>query len=217
TPVYKSKPIISKQYSQESEVKKGKKIDNKEALILAVRLKALNGGFQLVVDRECIGDNPNLLFISDRHAAISLVVEKEFPLAFHAVCCRHLMMNLSLKNKKRKYLYWKICKAYTREDFAISMTTLQNVQHDAYQKLCEAGVERWSRAHCPLVRYNYMTSNSVESVNAKSVIHRKEPVLKLAETYRAMVQECTISVWSRHSCDKVYRADGLCPICSRLV
>ncbi|GJU36912.1 transposase, MuDR, MULE transposase domain protein [Tanacetum coccineum] len=69
------------------------------------------------------------------------------------------------------------------------MSTLQNVQPDAYQKLCEAGLERWSRAHCPLVRYNYMTSNSVESVNAKSVIHRKEPVLKLAETYRAMVQE----------------------------
>ncbi|GJS76428.1 transposase, MuDR, MULE transposase domain protein [Tanacetum coccineum] len=143
--------------------------------------------------RECIGDNPNLLFISDRHVAISLAVEKEFPLAFHVVCCRHLMMNLSLKNKKRKDLYWKICKAYTREDFAISMTTLQNVQHDAYQKLCEAGVERWSRAHCPLVRYNYMTSNSVESINAKSVIHRKDLVLKLAETYRVMVQECTQS------------------------
>ncbi|GKG41001.1 transposase, MuDR, MULE transposase domain protein, partial [Tanacetum coccineum] len=29
--------------------------------------------------RECIGDNPNLLFISNRHAAISLAVEKEFP------------------------------------------------------------------------------------------------------------------------------------------
>nr|GEX72814.1 transposase, MuDR, MULE transposase domain protein [Tanacetum cinerariifolium] len=34
--------------------------------------------------KECIGDNPNLLFISDRHAAIALAVEKEFPLAFHA-------------------------------------------------------------------------------------------------------------------------------------
>ncbi|GJR33426.1 hypothetical protein Tco_1109658 [Tanacetum coccineum] len=61
--------------------------------------------------------------------------------------------------------------------------------HDAYQKLCEAGIERWSRAHCPVVWYNYMTSNSVESVNAKSVIHRKELVLKLAEMYRTMVQE----------------------------
>ncbi|GJU04656.1 hypothetical protein Tco_1121086 [Tanacetum coccineum] len=42
TPVYKSKPMISKQYSQQSEVKKGQIFDNKEALVLAVRLKALN-------------------------------------------------------------------------------------------------------------------------------------------------------------------------------
>ncbi|GJX55155.1 transposase, MuDR, MULE transposase domain protein [Tanacetum coccineum] len=144
--------------------------------------------------KECIGDNPNLLFISDRHAAIALAVEKEFPLAFHVVCCRHLMMNLGLKNKKRKGLFWKICKAYTREDYATNMNTLQIVQPDAHEKLCRAGPQRWSRAHCPLVRYNYMTSNSVESVNACSVIYRKEHVLKLAETYRAMVQECKYDV-----------------------
>ncbi|GJT07776.1 transposase, MuDR, MULE transposase domain protein [Tanacetum coccineum] len=144
--------------------------------------------------KECIGDNPNLLFISDRHAAIALAVEKEFPLAFHAVCCRHLMMNLGLKNKKRKGLFWKICKAYTREDYATNMNTLQIVQPDAHEKLCRAGPQRWSRAHCPLVRYNYMTSNSVESVNDCSVIYRKEPVLKLAETYSAMVQECKYDV-----------------------
>ncbi|GJX76512.1 transposase, MuDR, MULE transposase domain protein [Tanacetum coccineum] len=144
--------------------------------------------------KECIGDHPNLLFISDRHAAIALAVEKEFPLAFHDVCCRHLMMNLGLKNKKRKGLFWSICKAYTREDYATNMNTLQIVQPDAHEKLCRAGPQRWSRAHCPLVRYNYMTSNSVESVNACSVIYRKEPVLKLAETYRAMVQECKYDV-----------------------
>nr|GEY90986.1 hypothetical protein [Tanacetum cinerariifolium] len=95
--------------------------------------------------KECIGDNPNLLFISDRHAAIALAVEKELPLAFHSP--------------------------------------------DAHEKLCRAGPQRCSRAHCLLVCYSYMTSNSVESVNACSVIYRKEPVLKLAETYRAIVQE----------------------------
>ncbi|GJY05165.1 hypothetical protein Tco_0371105 [Tanacetum coccineum] len=68
------------------------------------------------------------------HAAIALAVEKEFPLAFHAVCCRHLMMNLGLKNKKRKGLFWKICKAYTREDYATNMNTLQIVQMDAHGK-----------------------------------------------------------------------------------
>ncbi|GJX14742.1 transposase, MuDR, MULE transposase domain protein [Tanacetum coccineum] len=64
-----------------------------------------------------------------------------------------------------------------------------SIQPDAYHKLCEAGPQRWSRAHCPLVRYNYLTSNSVESVNACTVLYRKLPVLKLAETYRAMVQD----------------------------
>ncbi|GJV19687.1 transposase, MuDR, MULE transposase domain protein [Tanacetum coccineum] len=139
--------------------------------------------------KECIGDNPNLLFISDRHAAITLAVQNEFPLAYHAVCCRHLMMNLSLKRDKTKALFWKICKAYTTEEFSSSMSHLQDIQPDAYDKLCEVGPQRWSRAHCPLVRYNYLTSNSVESVNACTVVYRKLPVLKLAETYRAMVQD----------------------------
>ncbi|GJU28997.1 transposase, MuDR, MULE transposase domain protein [Tanacetum coccineum] len=140
--------------------------------------------------KECIGDSPNLLFISDRHAAIALAVHNEFPLAFHAICCRHLMMNLSLKRKKMKGLFWKICKAYTPEEFSAKMRNLQDLQPDAYNKLYEAGPERWSRAHCPLVHYNYMTLNIIESVNACTVLYRKLPVLKLAETYRAMVQEC---------------------------
>nr|GEX43142.1 transposase, MuDR, MULE transposase domain protein [Tanacetum cinerariifolium] len=70
-----------------------------------------------------------------------------------------------------------------------NMNIMQVVQPDAYQKLCQARTQRWSRAHCPLVRYNYMTSNSVKSVNAYSVINRKLPVLELAETYRTMLQD----------------------------
>ncbi|GJX56401.1 transposase, MuDR, MULE transposase domain protein [Tanacetum coccineum] len=89
--------------------------------------------------KECIGDHPNLLFISDRHAAIALAVEKEFPLAFHA--------------------------AYTREDYATNMNTLQIVQPDAHEKLCRAGPQRWSRAHCPLIglkpKYQATYSDSI--------------------------------------------------------
>ncbi|GJW37501.1 putative reverse transcriptase domain-containing protein [Tanacetum coccineum] len=137
----------------------------------------------MFVLKECIGDNPNFLFISDRHSAIALAIHNEFPLAFHVVCCRHLMMNLSLK----KGLFWKICKEYTPEEFTSNMSILQAVKPDAYYKLCEASPQRWSRAHCLLVHYNYMASNSVESVNACSVINRKLSVLKLIETYHAMV------------------------------
>ncbi|GKA80758.1 hypothetical protein Tco_0787450 [Tanacetum coccineum] len=139
--------------------------------------------------KECIGDNPNLLFISDRHSAIALAVHNEFPLAFHGVCCRHLMMHISLKKKKMKGIYWKICKAYTPEEFTSNINILQAIQPDAYNKLCDAGPQRWSRAHCLLIRYNYMTSNSVESVNACTVLKRKLPITMLAETYQAMVQD----------------------------
>ncbi|GJU35744.1 transposase, MuDR, MULE transposase domain protein [Tanacetum coccineum] len=111
--------------------------------------------------KECIGDNPNLLFISDRHASIALAVRNEFPLAFHAVS----------------------------EEFRSNMDILQTVQLDAYHKLMEVGPQRWSRAHCPLIRYNYMTSNSVESVNACSVLNRKLPITMLTETYREMLQK----------------------------
>nr|GFC22816.1 transposase, MuDR, MULE transposase domain protein [Tanacetum cinerariifolium] len=143
----------------------------------------------MYVLKECIGDNPSLLFISDRHAAIALAVQNEFPLVYHVVCCLHLMMNLSLKRDKTKALFWKICKAYTTEEFSSSMSHLQDIQSDAYDKLCQVGPQRWSRAHCLLVRYNYLTSNSVESVNACTIVYRKLPVLKLAETYHEMVQD----------------------------
>ncbi|GJS43735.1 transposase, MuDR, MULE transposase domain protein [Tanacetum coccineum] len=69
------------------------------------------------------------------------------------------------------------------------MDILQTVQLDAYHKLMEVGPQRWSRAHCPLIRYNYMTSNSVESVNACSVLNRKLPITMLTETYREMLQK----------------------------
>ncbi|GJX24406.1 transposase, MuDR, MULE transposase domain protein, partial [Tanacetum coccineum] len=97
------------------------------------------------------------------HPAIAFSVRNEFPLAFHGAC--------------------------TPEEFTSNMNILQFVQPDAYHKLCEAGPQRWSRAHCPLIRYNYMTSNSVESVNACTVLKRKLPITMLAETYHAMVQD----------------------------
>ncbi|GJT93541.1 transposase, MuDR, MULE transposase domain protein [Tanacetum coccineum] len=52
TPLYKSKPMISKDYKKETEVKVGNIFDNKEALDLAIRLKALDEGYQFLTDRS---------------------------------------------------------------------------------------------------------------------------------------------------------------------
>nr|GEZ72800.1 transposase, MuDR, MULE transposase domain protein [Tanacetum cinerariifolium] len=74
--------------------------DHEEALDVAIRLKALDEGYQFLNDTSA----------PERHAAIALAVQDEFPLAYHVVCCRHLMMNLSLKRDKTKALFWRICK-----------------------------------------------------------------------------------------------------------
>nr|GEY02950.1 hypothetical protein [Tanacetum cinerariifolium] len=112
--------------------------------------------------KECIGEIPNLTIISDRHATILSSCEAVFPNAFHGYCCRHLMMNCKLKSIK--------------------------MQPNVYEKLIEAGVERWSRAYCPRDRYNYMTSNSAESVNSLTRDVRKVLITNLMEWYRKLVQ-----------------------------
>nr|GEW38077.1 transposase, MuDR, MULE transposase domain protein [Tanacetum cinerariifolium] len=202
TPLYNSKPMISKHYKKETNVKVGQNFDNKEALDLAIRLKALDEGYQFLNERPApertkkqrdsntyknrrkmsfrdvihcpwcidlyvrelstpIGYNrcgtfkgsiqgnksdrcrhgwkqPNCancfwyMQRENRHAAIALAVQNEFPLAYNAVCCRRLMMNLSLKRDKTKALFWKICKAYTTEKFSSSMSHLQDIQSDAF-------------------------------------------------------------------------------------
>ncbi|GKA84615.1 hypothetical protein Tco_0806210 [Tanacetum coccineum] len=70
------------------------------------------------------------------------------------------------ESDKFKELYWKTCKAYTPEDFEKLMSDIHALRPDAHPKLVDAGIEKWSRAKCPAKRYNYMTSNSVESINA---------------------------------------------------
>ncbi|GJS81371.1 hypothetical protein Tco_0747912 [Tanacetum coccineum] len=46
------------------------------------------------------------------------------------------------------------------------MDAFRAIQSEAYNKLSEARVERWSRAYCPRTRYKYCTYNSVEFINA---------------------------------------------------
>ncbi|PWA22618.1 hypothetical protein CTI12_AA629230 [Artemisia annua] len=69
------------------------------------------------------------------------------------------------------------------------MNILSSVQPEAYEKLMEADPARWSRAHYPRTRYNYYTSNSVEYLNACTVMYRNLPITMLTDTYRDMVQK----------------------------
>ncbi|GJW40639.1 hypothetical protein Tco_0066484, partial [Tanacetum coccineum] len=94
------------------------------------------------------------------------------------------MMNCGMQSERYKVLYWKTCKAYTEQEFDKLMSDIQAVRPDAHHKLVEAGIEKWSRAKCLANRYNYMTSNSAESVNALTKEVRKIPITALIDWYR---------------------------------
>ncbi|KAM0019757.1 putative MULE transposase domain-containing protein [Helianthus debilis subsp. tardiflorus] len=57
-----------------------------------------------------VGEIPDMAIISDRANSIHLAVSNVFRHAYRGLCCRHLMVNLSLpSNKKKEYesLWWK--------------------------------------------------------------------------------------------------------------
>ncbi|KAJ9535729.1 hypothetical protein OSB04_un001121 [Centaurea solstitialis] len=126
--------------------------------------------------KECIGEPRDLVFMSDRAASINATISAIFPIAYHALCCRHLVMNVRSRApliKTYKTPYWKACKAYTTLVFDRMMNILRVTVPAGAQLMEEVGVERWSRVHFPAQRFNIMTSKSAESINAMSRFSRE--------------------------------------------
>nr|GEU83479.1 hypothetical protein [Tanacetum cinerariifolium] len=76
----------------------------------------------------------------------------------------------------------------TNEDFNRLISILSGYRPEGLKKLELAGFEKWSKAYCPANRYNYMSSNNVESVNSLSRIVRKPLVTRLIEYFRDLIQ-----------------------------
>ncbi|KAJ9555661.1 hypothetical protein OSB04_010275 [Centaurea solstitialis] len=142
--------------------------------------------------KRCIGEPEGLVFMSDRAASINAAITTIFPNSHHALCCRHLVMNVRSRDSRIKVFktpYWKACKAYTTYVFDRMMNILRVAIPDGARLIEEVGVERWLRVYFPGIRYNIMTSNSAESINAMSRFARRLPIVGLIEYFRAFQQE----------------------------
>ncbi|KAJ9567802.1 hypothetical protein OSB04_003768 [Centaurea solstitialis] len=142
--------------------------------------------------KECVGDIEGLVFISDRAPSIKYAIETVFPTSHHALCCRHLMMNVKARDKRVKHqkkMFWKTCRAYTAETFERRMLCLRAAIPDGASVLDELGPDKWSNAYFPRKRYNILTSNHAESVNAISRFARKLPIVSLFDYFRESQQE----------------------------
>ncbi|KAJ9555951.1 hypothetical protein OSB04_010565 [Centaurea solstitialis] len=116
--------------------------------------------------KECVGDIEGMVFISDRDPSIKYAIETVFPVI---PPCPVL--------------------AYTAETFERRMLCLRAAIPDGASVLDELGPDKWSNTYFPGKRYNILTSNHAESVNAMSRFARKLPIVGLFDYFRESQQE----------------------------
>nr|KAJ0185232.1 hypothetical protein LSAT_V11C900480120 [Lactuca sativa] len=135
---------------------------------------------------EWVGDCQELTFVTDRTDAIRVSIENVFPHDHHGLCAFHLLGNIVHRfgiNYKTKVLFWRFVKAYKR-NYKFSSTRPQVATY-----LSEIPLAKWTRAYSLSKRYNYMTSNSAESMNALFVDARKMRIIPLLEFFHRFSQE----------------------------
>ncbi|KAH0737829.1 hypothetical protein KY290_036534 [Solanum tuberosum] len=132
--------------------------------------------------KEIVVDEPALCFISARRKSIVNDIVNVYNQAHHGYCMRHLGKNLHVNHHcgDYLYLYYNAAKAYSLEEFDNHFVEFKNkcpaaavvLEHDI-------GFEKWSRAHFPSNRYDVMTTNIAESLNAMLIEEREYPVVSI--------------------------------------
>ncbi|KAL5568497.1 hypothetical protein UlMin_025072 [Ulmus minor] len=143
--------------------------------------------------KSVFGSNPALVIVSDRHRSINNAVQEVFPQAFHRICMYHLLNNLKTKfrnkTKELEQHYIRTAKTYNLQDFHVLFYTLSSAVPGVKEYLEAVGLHRWTRSHAPSRRYNIMTTNISESLNAVLVKVRELPITALVNEIRLLCQK----------------------------
>ncbi|KAL0885879.1 hypothetical protein Bca101_009862 [Brassica carinata] len=134
-------------------------------------------------------DDPELVFISDRHASISTGLRKVYTQAYHVACVVHLWRNIKVIFKRNRLanLMSAAARAFTINEFNKKFIEIQKISPACAAYLVDLGFEYWTRAHFKGQRYNIMESNIGESWNGVIKEAREYPLITMFEYIRSMV------------------------------
>ncbi|XP_058077551.1 uncharacterized protein LOC131225947 [Magnolia sinica] len=118
-------------------------------------------------------------------------VPQVFQAAIHGYYAYHIYRNLvdTFKDKSLEIYYWQAVKTCRRADFDKFMHHIELANPLVHAWLREIGYEKWVSSHFPGKRFNLVTTNIVECVNALFKEAREYPVTMLIETVRLKIQE----------------------------
>lgn len=148
--------------------------------------------------RDLMGEVDDLVFISDDNVSIRKGITNIFPHANHGACVYHIGQNLKAKFKDVNVheLFFKAASLYRQSEFNDFMAEIRKVDQRADQYLVEIGYENWARAYSDGRRYNIMTINTAECMNAIVKDARELPITKLVDHIRELLQ---VWFWERRN------------------
>ena len=85
-------------------------------------------------------------------------------------------------------LFDKCARAYTKKEFDFNMSTMVSINTGIKQYLLDADPTKWARSHFMSKRYNLMTKNISECMNAILKEVRNRPIASLIEVFRKILQ-----------------------------
>ncbi|KZV36748.1 hypothetical protein F511_39293 [Dorcoceras hygrometricum] len=144
-----------------------------------------------------VPDEEELMIISDRNPGIIAAVSGVYHNAHHGHCIWHLSQNMKLRCKKKgcTEMFMHLAKIYKQSEFDIEYERFKKRYPEAGKFLDDCGsLDRWTRAYSPSSRYNIMTTNGVESINARLRDERQLPIVALLES----LQRLTTSWFARY-------------------
>ena len=95
---------------------------------------------------------------------------------------RHLAENLRVNHQcgDSFYLYYNTAKTYTLEEFNDHFVEFKDkFPEEAFVLEHDVGFEKWSKAYFPCNRYDVMTTNIVEPLNAMLIDEREYPIASI--------------------------------------
>ncbi|XP_022853663.1 uncharacterized protein LOC111375107 [Olea europaea var. sylvestris] len=141
--------------------------------------------------REVIGEVQDLTFVTDRGQSIINSIAEVFPNAHHGYCMYHIQGNLKIlyRGKDIVSLFRRVTKAYNIEECNRYMVEIGSKSFSGWDYLTKMGIEHWARSYFSGCRYNMMTSNNVESLNALFKRNQELSILVLIENIRTKLQQ----------------------------
>ncbi|CAE5957616.1 unnamed protein product [Arabidopsis arenosa] len=132
----------------------------------------------------------DLVFVSDRHNSIYSALRTVYPLAKHGACAVHLYRNVKSRFKRQKglpYLVSKAAYAYTVAEFRHRFQEIERRSPLCANYLRGIGISHWTRVYFQGKRYNIMSSNVAECLNAALAKALEFPIVSMLESIRMML------------------------------